>query len=78
MTFQPLENAPSMYVRGRGSVMWNSILCGSAIVMSPTVANSGVRGITTPFGGRQMRSYVAFTSSAVKSAPSWNLTPLRR
>ncbi len=25
-----------------------------------------------------MRSYVALTSSAVKSAPSWNLTPLRR
>ena len=54
--FQPLANAPSMYVRGRASVMRNSILCGSTTTMSPTVEKSGVRGITTPLGGRQMRS----------------------
>ena len=58
--------------------MRNSIWCGFTTTMSPTVAKSGVRGMTTPLGGRAMRSKVAFTSSAVKSAPSWNLTPLRR
>jgi hypothetical protein len=78
MMFHPLAKAPSMKAFGRASVRRNSILCGSTTTMSPTVANSGVRGITTPFGGRAIRSYVALTSSAVKSAPSWNLTPLRR
>src|SRR2546422_3127739 len=46
--------------------------------MSPTVENRGVRGMTTPLGGRAMRSQVALTSSAVKSPPSWNFTPFRR
>ena len=31
-----------------------------------------------PGGGLAMRSKVAFTSSEVNSAPSWNCTPLRR
>ncbi len=67
-----------MKALGRASVNRNSILCGSTTTISLTVAKSGVRGMTTPLGGRTMRSYVAFTSSAVKSAPSWNFTPLRR
>jgi len=56
MMFQPLANAPSMKAFGRASVSRNSILCGSTTTISPTVANSGVRGITTPFGGCAMRS----------------------
>jgi hypothetical protein len=56
MMFQPLANAPSMYARGRDSVIRNSMVCGLTTTMSPTVANSGVRGMTTPFGGRAMRS----------------------
>ena len=78
MMFQPLAKAPSMKARGRGSVRRNSIRCGSSTTISLTVVNSDERGITTPFGGRTIRSYVALTSSAVKSAPSWNLTPFRR
>jgi hypothetical protein len=56
MMFQPLANAPNMKAFGRDSVSRNSILCGSTTTMSPTVAKSGVRGMTTPVGGRQIRS----------------------
>ncbi len=56
MMFQPLAKAPSMNACGRASVSRNSILCGSTTTISPTVANSGVRGMTTPLGGRAMRS----------------------
>ena len=56
MMFQPLAKAPSMKARGRGSVSRNSIRCGSSTTISPTVVNSDERGITTPFGGRTMRS----------------------
>jgi hypothetical protein len=41
---------------GRASVSLNSILCGSNTTMSPTVVNSDERGMTTPFGGRTIRS----------------------
>ena len=78
MMFQPLAKAPSMNGRGRGSVSRNSMRYGSRTTISPTAVKSEERGITTPFGGRTIRSYVALTSSAVNSAPSWNLTPLRR
>jgi hypothetical protein len=47
-------------------------------LISLTAANSGVRGMLTPCGGQTIRRYVACTSSAVKSAPSWKVTPRRR
>ncbi len=34
-------------------------------------------GVTTVLPGTMLRSSVALTSSAVKGAPSWNLTPGR-
>ena len=76
--FQPLAKDPSMKARGRGSVMRNSMRYGSRITISPTAVKSEERGMTTPLGGRTMRSNVALMSSAVISAPSWNFTPLRR
>ena len=51
MMFQPLANDPSMKALGRASLSLNSILCGSRTTMSLTAENSGVRGLTTPFGG---------------------------
>ena len=78
MMFQPLAKAPSMKAWGRGSDSLNSRRSGSSTVISLTVLKRDDRGITTPLGGETMRWKVALTSSAVSSAPSWNLTPLRR
>ena len=44
-------------------------------LIASTAENSGVRGLLKPFGGKMIREKVACTSSAVKSAPSWNCTP---
>ena len=49
-----------------------------APLISLTELNKMLRGMLMPDGGLAMRSKVAFTSSAVSSAPSWNSTPLRR
>ena len=56
MMFQPLAKAPSMKARGRASLSRNSIRYGSRTTTSLTAENSGVRGITTPFGGAMIRS----------------------
>ena len=54
--FQPLAKAPSMKARGRGSVRRNSMVYGSGVTISPTAVKSDERGMTTPLGGRTMRS----------------------
>jgi len=78
MTFQPLAIAAIMKLDARGSLSLNCTVYLSGAVISPTVRNSTLRGMLMPCGGLAMRSKVAFTSSAVSSAPSWNCTPLRR
>ncbi len=45
-----------MKARGRGSVRRNSMVYGSGVTMSPTAVKSEERGMTTPLGGRTMRS----------------------
>ena len=75
MTFQPLAIADMMKLTGRGSASLNCTVYLSGAVISDTALNSTLRGIAIPCGGLAMRSKVAFTSSAVSSAPSWNCTP---
>ena len=78
MTFQPLAIADIMKLTGRGSANLNSTVYLSRALISLTALNRTLRGMLMPGGGLAMRSKVAFTSSAVSSAPSWNCTPLRR
>ena len=78
MTFQPLASADIMKSIGRGSASLNSTVYLSRAVISLTARNRMLRGMLTPSGGLTMRSKVAFTSSAVSSASSWNCTPWRR
>ena len=78
MTFQPLAIAAIMKLGGRGSDSLNSTVYLSRALISLTALNRMLRGMLMPCGGLAMRSNVAFTSSAVSSAPSWNCTPLRR
>lgn len=78
ITFQPLAIAAMMNGGGCGSDSLNSIVYLSGAFTSLTARNRMLRGMLTPCGGLTMRSNVAFTSSAVSSAPSWNCTPLRR
>ena len=78
MTFQPLAMAAMMKAGGRGSDSLNSMVYLSGALTSATALNRMLRGMLIPCGGHTMRSNVAFTSSDVISAPSWNGTPLRR
>ena len=76
MPFQPLAIAAMMKLAGRGadSLNWMVYLSGAAI--SLTALNRMLRGMLMPSGGLAMRSNVAFTSSEVSSAPSWNMYAL--
>ena len=78
MPFQPLAIAAMMKLGGRGTASLNSTVYLSRTLTSLTEVNSALRGMLMPAGGLTMRSKVAFTSSAVSSAPSENSTPLRR
>ncbi len=78
MTFQPLAIADMMKLGERASASLNSIVYLSRALISLTDLNRMLRGMLIPSGGCTMRSNVAFTSSAVSSAPSLNSTPLRR
>ncbi len=78
ITFQPLAIADMMKFGGRGSDSLNCTVYLSGVVISSTVANRMLRGISTPCGGLAIRSNVALMSAEVSSAPSWNSTPLRR
>ena len=78
MPFQPLAIAAMMKLAGRGASSLNCTVYLSGAAISLTALNRMLRGMLTPCGGLRIRSNVAFTSSAVSSAPSWNCTPLRR
>jgi hypothetical protein len=51
---------------------------GSGISIDSTVACAPARGLVFPGGGFLIHSNWTLTSSAVKSDPSWNLTPFFR
>ena len=78
ITFQPLAIAAMMNGGGRGSDSLNSMVYLSGAFTSLTARNRMLRGMLMPCGGFTIRSNVAFTSSDVSSAPSWNGMPLRR
>src|SRR6266478_888881 len=50
---------------------------GSGAATVSTIVYQLWRGLNTPCGGWMMCSQLAATSAAVKSDPSWNLTPSR-
>jgi hypothetical protein len=70
ITFQPLAIADIIKLMGRGSDNLNSTVYLSRALISLTDLNRMLRGMLMPDGGLAMRSKVAFTSSAVSSAPS--------
>ena len=70
ITFQPLANADMMKLAGRGSDNLNWTVYLSGVVISSTVLNRMLRGISTPCGGLTMRSNVALMSAEVISLPS--------
>jgi hypothetical protein len=67
-----------MKLTGRASDNLNSTVYLSRALISLTEVNRMLRGMLMPEGGLAIRSKVAFTSSAVSSAPSLNCTSLRR
>ena len=78
ITFQPLAIADIMKSIGRGSANLNSTVYLSRALIPLTDLKRMLRGMLMPEGGLAIRSKVAFTSSAVSSAPSLNCTSLRK
>src|SRR5262245_1316728 len=56
------------------SFMRNTTVRGSGVSIAATLVRESLRFEMTPFGGVPMRSKEAFTSSEVKTVPSWNFT----
>src|SRR6516162_8263969 len=61
-----------------GALRVNCTVSGSTTSTFCTASNTLFRGLRMPGGGKMMWSKLALTSSAVRGAPSWNLTPSRR